>query len=168
MFQSGEKDLPYEDSSVKRTYLIHDIIWMGFAFLVCLGGLKLGFGSFHQPHAGFMPFLSGLILGLLALVDLISGVVNHWKQEKADKEIWANIHWGKLFLTLAILFLYTVLFNTLGFILATIPLLFFLYRLMEPRPWWGVIIASVITTGLFYLGFKVGLDSQLPRGFLGF
>ena len=153
---------------MKKTYLIHDIVWMGFAFLVCLGGLKLGFGSFHKPHAGFMPFLSGFVLGLLALVDLISGVVTHWNQEKADKEIWANIHWGKLFLTLALLFIYTVLFNTLGFIIATIPLLFFLYRLMEPRRWWVVMIASMITTGLFYLGFKVGLDSQLPRGFLGF
>jgi hypothetical protein len=153
---------------VKKTFLINDLVWIGFAGLVCYGGLKLGFGSFRQPHAGFMPFLSGLVLGLLALVDLLSGVVNHWKQEKMDKEIWANIHWGKLFLTLALLFIYTVLFNTLGFIIATIPLLFFLYRAMEPRPWWVVIIASVITTGFFYLGFKVGLDSQLPRGFLGF
>ncbi|TRZ77686.1 MAG: tripartite tricarboxylate transporter TctB family protein [Deltaproteobacteria bacterium] len=161
-------NFPNEDSSVKKTYLIHDIVWISFAFLVCLGGLKLGFGSFHQPHAGFMPFLSGLVLGLLALVDLISGVANHWKQEKADKEIWPNIHWGKLFLTLILLFIYTILFNTLGFIIATIPLLFFLYRLMEPRPWWVALIASVITTGLFYLGFKVGLDSQLPQGFLGF
>jgi hypothetical protein len=153
---------------VKKTFLINDLVWIAFAGLVCYGGLKLGFGSFRQPHAGFMPFLSGLVLGLLALVDLLSGVVNHWKQEKMDKEIWANIHWGKLFLTLALLFIYTVLFNTLGFIIATIPLLFFLYRVMEPRPWWVVIIASVITTGFFYLGFKVGLGSQLPRGFLGF
>jgi hypothetical protein len=153
---------------VKKTFLINDLVWIAFAALVCYGGLKLGFGSFRQPHAGFMPFLSGLVLGLLALVDLLSGVVNHWKQEKMDKEIWANIHWGKLFLTLALLFIYTVLFNTLGFIIATIPLLFFLYRVMEPRPWWVVIIASVITTGFFYLGFKVGLGSQLPRGFLGF
>jgi drug/metabolite transporter (DMT)-like permease len=94
--------------------------------------------------------------------------LNHWKHEKADKEIWADIHWGKLFFTLALLFAYTIFFNALGFILATIPLLFFLYRLMEPRPWWVIMIASFITTGLFYLGFKVGLDSQLPRGFLGF
>lgn len=153
---------------MKKTYLIHDIVWMVFAFLVCLGGLKLGFGSFHRPHAGFMPFLAGLILGLLALADLISGIVNQWKEEKEDKEIWANIHWGKLFLTLALLFIYTVLFNTLGFIIVTILLLFFLYRLMEPRPLWIVFTASVVTTGLFYLGFKIGLDSQLPRGFLGF
>ena len=153
---------------MKRTYLISDLVWIGFAGLVCWGGLKLGFGSFHQPLAGFMPFLSGLVLGLLALVDLISGVINHWKGEKADKEIWANIHWGKLLLTLVLLFIYTVFFNTLGFIIATILLLLFLYRVMEPRPWWAVVTASIITTGLFYLGFKIGLDSQLPGGFLGF
>jgi hypothetical protein len=153
---------------VKKTYLINDIIWLSFAFLVCLGGLKLGFGSFQQPRAGFMPFLSGLLLGSLALVDMVSGVVTHWKQEKTDKDIWPSINWGKLFWTLALLFIYTVLFNTLGFVAATIPLLFFLYRLMEPRPWWVALIASFITTGLFYLGFKIGLDSQLPQGFLGF
>lgn len=153
---------------MKKTYLIHDIVWVVFAFLVCLGGLKLGFGSFHQPHAGFMPFLAGLILGLLALIDMISGIVNQWKEEKEDKQIWANIHWRKLLLTLALLFIYTILFNTLGFIIATILLLFFLYRVMEPRPLWIVLTASVVTTGLFYLGFKIGLDSQLPRGFLGF
>jgi len=153
---------------LKRTFLISNLVWIGFAAIVCWGGLKLGFGSFHQPQAGFLPFLSGLVLGLLALVDLISGVINHWKGEKADKEIWADIHWGKLLLTLVMLFIYTVFFNTLGFIIATILLLFFLYRVMEPRPWWVVIIASFITTGLFYVGFKIGLDSQLPGGFLGF
>lgn len=153
---------------MKKTYLIHDIFWMVFAFLVCMGGLKLGFGSFQRPHAGFMPFLAGLILGLLALADLISGIANQWKEEKEDKEIWANIHWGKLFLTLALLFIYTVLLNTLGFIIATILLLFFLYRMMESRALWIVFTASVVATGLFYLGFKIGLDSQLPRGFLGF
>jgi len=153
---------------MKKTYLIHDIVWVVFAFLVCLGGLKLGFGSFHQPHAGFMPFLAGLILGLLALIDMISGIVNQWKEEKEDKQIWGNIHWRKLLLTLALLFIYTILFNTLGFIIATILLLFSLYRVMEPRPLWIVLTASVVTTGLFYLGFKIGLDSQLPRGFLGF
>ena len=153
---------------MKRTYLINDLVWIGFASIVCFGGLKLGFGSFHQPQAGFMPFLSGLVLGLLAVVDLISGVINQWKGEKADKEIWVNIHWGKLLLTLALLFIYTVFFNTLGFIISTVLLLLFLYRVMEPRRWWVVVIASVITTGLFYVGFKTGLDSQLPGGFLGF
>ncbi len=153
---------------MKKTYFINDLIWMALALLLCLGGLRLGFGSFKQPHAGFMPFLAGLILGLLALIDLVSGVIGQWKAEKEDKEIWAGISWGKLFLTILVLFIYTAFFSITGFTIATILLLLFLYRVMEPRPWWSILVASFVTTGLFYLGFKVGLDSQLPRGFLGF
>jgi len=141
---------------------------MTFALLVCLGGLKLGFGTFQQPHAGFMPFLSGLLLGLLALADLISGLTGQWKTEAMGKNIWAEISWMKLGLTVAVLFVYTAFFTTVGFFIGTILLLLFLFRAMEPMPWWKIFTASIITTVLFYLGFKVGLDSQLPQGWIGF
>ena len=153
---------------MKKTFLINDIFWMILALFACLGGLQLGFGSFHQPLAGFMPFLSGLLLGLLALVDLINGLLTQWKDEKEDKEIWAEISWGKIIMTLAVLFIYTAFFSMLGFIIGTILLLLFLFRLMEPKPWWIVLIVSLVATGLFYVGFKIGLDSQLPQGLLGF
>lgn len=153
---------------MKKTFLINDLVWIGFAVLVCYGGLKLGFGSFHQPHAGFMPVLAGLLLGVLALADMISGLLGQWKNEKEDEEIWSGIIWWKILSTLAVLFIYTILFSTLGFIIGTLLLLFFFFRVMEPKPWWFVLIASVAATGIFYLGFKIGLDSQLPRGFLGF
>jgi Tripartite tricarboxylate transporter TctB family len=153
---------------LKKTFLINDLVWIGFASAVCYGGLRLGFGSFHQPHAGFMPFLSGLVLGLLALADLVIGLINRWKEDPEDIEIWANINWGKLLITVATLFIYTILFSTLGFTIGTILLLLFLFRVMEPKPLWMVLVSSVLCTGLFYLAFKVGLDSQLPRGFLGF
>lgn len=153
---------------MKKTFLINDLVWIGIASAVCYGGLKLGFGSFHQPHAGFMPFLSGLVLGLLALADLVIGLINRWKEDPEDVEVWSNINWGKLLITVAILFIYTILFSTLGFTISTILLLLFLFRVMEPKPLWLVLVSSVLCTGLFYLAFKVGLDSQLPRGFLGF
>ena len=153
---------------MKKTFLINDLVWMGLALLVCWGGLKLGFGSFSQPQAGFMPFLTGMVLGLLALGDLVSGLTRQWKTEKGDPEIWAHIHWGKLLLTAGVLFLYTAFFTTVGFLIATIFLLLYLYRVMEPKPWKFVIFASLVTTFLFYMGFKIGLESQLPRGPLGF
>jgi hypothetical protein len=152
---------------VKKTYLINDLVWISFAFVVCLGGLKLGFGSFHSPQAGFMPFLSGLLLGVLAVADLGQGLLSNWERDKSDKVIWADIHWGKLLITLGALVLYTFLFSTLGFLIGTFFLLLFLYQVMERRSWKVVIVASLVTTVLFYLAFKVGLDSQLPRGFLG-
>ena len=153
---------------MKKTFLINDLIWMVLAAAVCYGGLKLGFGSFHAPHAGFMPFLAGLVLGLLALGDLVIGLANRWKEDKEDREIWANINWRKLLFTVLLLFVYTILFSTLGFTISTILLLFFLFRMMEPKPWWVVALSSVACTAIFYLAFKVGLDSQLPSGFLGF
>jgi hypothetical protein len=153
---------------VKKTYVVNDLVWIGFAVLVSVLGFKLGFGSFHQPLAGFMPVLAAFLLGGLAIVDLISGTMKSWKDEKIDGEIWAGINWGKLILTLVILFIYTALFSFVGFIISTVLLLIILFRLMEPRPWWVVIAASLATTFLFYIGFKIGLESQLPAGFLGF
>lgn len=152
---------------MKKTFFVNDLFWLGLATLVCLGSLKLGLGSFQQPHAGFMPFISGLALGGLALIDLISGLINHWQDERPDREIWANINWPKLILIMAILFLYIVFFSTLGFILGTILLLLFLFRLMEPRPFWKTLIAALITTSLFFIAFKIGLESQLPKGIWG-
>ncbi len=153
---------------MKKTYLVNDLVWITFAFVVCLGGLKLGFGSFHAPQAGFMPFLAGLLLGILAIVDLVQGFLHKWERDKPDKVIWAEIHWGKLITTLSALILYTILFSTLGFLIGTFFLLLFLYQVMERKSWGVVLIASGVTTGLFYVAFKIGLDSQLPRGFLGF
>ena len=135
---------------------------------MCIGGLKLGFGSVQQPQAGFMPFLAGLLLGFLALLDLASGFMNRWKEEKEDKTIWSEINWGKLILTMGLLFVYTFLSSTLGFIIGTILLFLYLFRMMEPRPWWIILLASLTTTGLFYLVFQIGLESQLPRGIWGF
>jgi hypothetical protein len=153
---------------MKKTYMVNDIFWMSFAFLVCLGGLKLGFGTFQEPHAGFIPFLSGLLLGLLALVDLVSGFVNKWRKEKADNEIWVAINWKKLILAVVVLFLYSAILTTLGFVIDTLLLLLFFFRLTEPKSLWTVLIASLATTGLCYLVFKILLSIQLPRGFLGF
>ena len=119
---------------VKKTFLINDLIWIAFAFVVCLGGLKLGFGSFHSPQAGFMPFLAGLLLGTLAIVDLGQGLLRKWERDKPDKAIWAEIHWGKLILTLSALILYTALFSTLGFIIGTFFLSFFSIKSWSASP----------------------------------
>jgi hypothetical protein len=153
---------------LKKTYVINDLIWILLALLVCAGGLTLGFGSFQQPQAGFMPFLAGLLLGFLAVLDLVSGLKDRWKGAKEDKEIWSGIDWGKLILTMAVLFVYTFLYSILGFIIGTILLFLFLFRMMEPRPWWIILLVSLAATGLFYLIFQIGLEGQLPRGFWGF
>ena len=153
---------------MKKTFLINDLIWITLALLVCIGGLKLGFGSFQQPQAGFMPFLAGLLLGGLALMDLASGWMSRWKEEKEDRKIWSEIDWGKIILTITVLFIYVFLSSILGFVIGATLLLMILFRMMEPRPWWIVLVVSLTTVGLFYLVLQIGLKGQLPRGPFGF
>ncbi len=153
---------------MKKTFLINDLVWISLALLVCLAGWKLGFGSFQQPQAGFMPFLAGLLLGVLALMDLASGWVSRWKEEKEDRNVWSEIGWGKIILTMAVLFVYVFLSSILGFLIGATLLLIILFRMMEPRPWWIILLASLTTVGLFYLVFQIGLEGQLPRGLFGF
>ena len=153
---------------MKKTYLINDLFWITFGLAVFIEGLNLGFGSFQAPEDGFMPCLAGLLMALLAIADLTQGFHQKWESDRSDKEIWANIHWGKLLMTLAVLILYQLFFTTLGFIIATFFLLLFLFQVMEPKSWGTVLLASGLTTGLCYVAFKIGLDSQLPSGFLGF
>ncbi|TRZ86425.1 tripartite tricarboxylate transporter TctB family protein [bacterium] len=153
---------------MKKTYVINDLVWITLALLVCAGGLHIGFGSFHEPHAGFMPFLAGLLLGVLALIDLASAWMGRCKELREDRQIWSGIHWGKILLTMSILFAYTFLAPILGFVIGTFLLMLILFRIMERRPWWMILLASLGTTGLFYLVFQIGLEGQLPRGFFGF
>ncbi len=141
---------------------------MALGIALSIGGVKLGFGSFHSPKPGFMPVLLGILLAVLALIDLISGSMGKWKAIIGEKNAWADTNWVKLCLTAGVLLAYVVFFNTLGFIVSTMLLLLFLFQGLQRRSWWIGICLSVGITVLFYFGFKTGLDCQLPDGIFGF
>jgi hypothetical protein len=151
-----------------RTHVALDFVLIAFAALVCVGSLELGFGSFSDPGTGFMPFLAGSLLGILSILDLASGVLSKYRSLRTDVQIWSNIHWGRLLSTLVSLVIYTALLPILGFTLPTALLMFFLLRLIEPRPRWIVVLSSLGIAGAFYVAFVIVLGAQLPRGILGF
>jgi hypothetical protein len=152
----------------KTFFIINDIIWISLSIFVCLGGLKYGIGTLKQPLAGFMPFIMGLVLGILSFADLIFVLLGQSAADIRKENVWAQTKWSKPVITIVALFVYASLLSTLGFIIGTTLLLILLSRLMEPRSWWITFIVSVVTTGFLYLGFGVGLKIQLPYGFLGF
>jgi hypothetical protein len=56
----------------------------------------------------------------------------------------------------------------LGFFISTLLLFVFLLGVIEKKKWWFAVGVSVIVTILSYLLFETGLQSQLPKGILGF
>ena len=70
-------------------------------------------------------------------------------------------------LTLGLLCLYTLLLPTVGYLLATPPVLVGLMLLTGERRWLLMIIGALVLTGALYLFFRYGMSLVLPEGLLG-
>ena len=150
---------------MRKAHIIANFFWLALSAAVCIESIRLKIGSFHAPGPAFLPFFAGLLLGILSFISLVQSLKE--KEEKGTR-IWGNVSPLKLILMLVILFLYTALLKTMGFLIGTFLLLIFLFRVVEPLRWRTVLIASLLTIGTAYLLFGILLESQLPKGILGF
>ena len=151
---------------MKSRDIISSLFWMAMGIGVCYGGVDLELGSLHNPGSGFMFFWVGVIMIGLSLSILIRAAKETAVAGEL-KVLWTEIRWKKIVSVLVALFLYAYAFSFLGFILTTILLLIFLFKVVEPQRWSWAILGAIITTLAAYGIFRVWLGSQLPRGFLG-
>ena len=157
-----------------KKYLLADgLIWVLLGIGICAGSISLKLGNFHTPGAGFLPFLSGLLLGIFGLILMLSTLFSQEREEKneVDGKDRARRHWRRFLnpsLTVVILFGYILLLEPLGFLLTTFVCLLLLFKLAEPRKWVTPIVLSGSTAILSYLVFSVWLQCQLPKGLLKF
>ncbi len=150
---------------MRKTYILANVFWLILSVAVCFESTQYSIGGVHMPGPGFLPFYTAILLGILAFISLVQTMK---EPDASASEIWGGVHWGKLALMIGALFVYVLLFDRLGFILATFLLLLILFRVIEPYSWRFVLLSSVITISGTYLFFVVLLESRLPKGFLGF
>lgn len=147
-----------------RVDAISAVFWFALSGAVCYGASLLGLGSVSEPGSGFILFWSGVILALLSLVVFARSALTGG--DKAHD--FGAIRWPKVFFVLAVLVLYGLSLERLGFVLATFLLLSFLLSLSDEARWPAVLVAaSGGALGSFAL-FDLWLHIRLPRGFLGF
>jgi putative tricarboxylic transport membrane protein len=151
---------------MRKLDLISSAFWLIVAILICAGSLRFDLGGFKKPGPGFLPFGAGLVLGGLALVVMINAL------RKSDEDV--GVFWEdptrkyKVFLTLILIIVYTIILEPLGFPVATLLVIGFLLRFIYPQRWRNVIIGALLITMGSYIIFQVLLEAQLPKGFLGF
>jgi len=125
---------------------------------------KLGIGKFNAPGPGLMPFLLGILFGLLALCKLIAALLGHGESEEPPKTEEGEADqsptlYKKLALVVVALLAYAILLEPLGFLPTTFLTMFFLFRSAGFKRW-SVAAASsagvvLITYFLFtYLGVR--------------
>lgn len=147
---------------MKRTYLITHAVWLVLSIAVAAEAGRLGFGSFSRPGPGFLPFLAGIALAVLALLAFVKTML---ARPAADPK--SGFRRGDLIrigTVAGVLFLYVVLWEAIGFLTATFLLLLFLFRCIEPLRWRTVFTAAGLTLAFTYILFSVLLGARLPAG----
>ena len=147
---------------MKKTYLITHFIWMLLGLAVAAESGRLGFGSFGRPGPGFLPFLAGICVAGLALIGLFQTAARKSATSAGGGFRAADIL--RIGLVTAVLFVYVVLWDFIGFLSSTFLLLFFLFRCVEPLRWRTVFVAASLTLVFTYILFSVLLGARLPAG----
>ena len=141
--------------------------WFVVSVFISYESYKLGLGTLHQPGPGFFFFWTGIVTAILSLTVIVRSLRKP-SPDEATESIFGKWNITKLVLVLLSLFLYALVIERLGFLIATLLLFFFLLGVIEKKRWWFTVSVSLIVTVLSYLVFEVGLQSQLPKGLLEF
>jgi putative tricarboxylic transport membrane protein len=128
-------------------------------------GSKMPFGKLSSPQAGFFPVLIAILLAVLSLILL--GQTLKRRPEK-QTPVPPNPAWGgrPLFLTIGVLFAFTLFFEYLGYLISTFLLMAFLLGAIGSKKWWVMFLVAFFTTMISYLLFGVLLNTPLPSGLL--
>jgi len=152
---------------MNRRDLLSGLFWLGISVFVCLESIWTDLGTFHSPGPGFFPFWSAVILGMSAIILLVTGILKK-KWPSGIVDLWRGMEWKKVIWVLCSLLLYPLVLPLFGYLITTFGLIGFLLGIMgKPKVWVQGVTALMITV-VSYVIFYFLLDVRLPKGILGF
>lgn len=131
------------------------------AIFVIGASLKMGLGDVGSPKPGFFPFLVGFLLFFLSLGIIILAVRERHK-DPAFKE-WSSLRVSVL-LTLAVLIVYAISLEFLGYIVGSFFLFLYLFKVPAGKKWVFSVFMAIVVVSLSYYIFGVLLQAQFPKG----
>jgi putative tricarboxylic transport membrane protein len=150
-----------------RIDTIGGFFWLLFSLFISYESYRLGLGNVNQPGPGFLFFWTGIVVAILSIIVIVrsfSAKASEGEKEAAEE----GRRLTKIVPVLVALFLYALLMEWLGFIVVTLLLFLFILGVVEKKKWLFTAAVSVAVTLFAYLIFEVALQSQLPKGLLGF
>jgi hypothetical protein len=151
---------------MKEKDKISSVFWLVLSFLILEESWPLPFGTISRPKQGFFPFLTGLVLCAFSLVFLVRSFLSKEGREYESPFFLESGAWKRIALTLASLLLFFILFEQVGFLLATFAMSFILIKFVEPQKWYYAAGVSLLISACCYILFVVVLKSDLPKGVL--
>jgi len=154
-----------QSSSPRRYDLISGACLLLFALFYMREAGELGISTANTPAPGFFPLILGCFLGLLALILMISTYFRE-KPTTPAPGLWQGMRWQKTVAIMTCLIAYTFLMEPLGYLTATLILMIYLFKGIEPQSWRVALFGALLSSGVTYVLFKILLQIQLPKGML--
>ncbi len=147
---------------MRRAEQITCLFWLVLATAVCAGSLRLNVGTPSEPGSGFIPFGTGFLLGILALVHLVQ--ISLRKDEK-EEPLLGDVRWKRGAWVAGSLILYALFLPLLGYLLSTFFFMAILFSIYERKKWWVVGSSGLLVVLVTYFVFHYWLKVQFPVGF---
>jgi putative tricarboxylic transport membrane protein len=148
---------------MKIYQIIGGLFWLIVGFFFCVGGIRLGFGAWHAPGAGFFPMVVSIILIILSFLTFSNSLSLQFEAYSFWKHSGS---WKTVGFVVACLLFYICALEFLGYLLTTFIFLSVLLRFVGKRGMLKTLIISGTACAASYYGFKVLLMVPLPTGIL--
>lgn len=107
-------------------------IGLALGAFVIRSGLKLKLGTINDPGSGFMLFYIGILMCAFAVTIILASITEGGPTFGSR---WEDARWSKPVLIIAVLVAYAFALEPLGFLIATMPLMLLLLRIVDPVRW---------------------------------
>jgi hypothetical protein len=109
-------------------------------------------------------FFSGLLIGGIGLVMILAKARATPSQGDPSGISFPPRNWRHLIFTMALLFGYALLLDTLGYIITTLSMMWAFFYVFGGRRWIPSLLISSSIVASTYMVFDVWLRCQFPRG----
>jgi putative tricarboxylic transport membrane protein len=152
---------------MKHPDLISGFFWLAIGLLLSIwSGVSYEVGSFTQPGPGFVPFVLGLLLILLASI-LLGQTRRSSLPSQRPSSSCSSKGWKKAAYVLLIYVIGIFLFEVIGYLFTFFLMILFLMHEIGSRTWKVSFLTALLSTLGVYLVFVSLLELQLPRSPLG-
>jgi putative tricarboxylic transport membrane protein len=147
---------------------IFNIFWIFLGVGICIESIHEKLWSASGPGSGFLPFLTGLVIGLIGCVMFVGKRSKDATGEDEEK-FWGNpVTRNRILFLLMGLCAMAYLLPRLGFLLTSILITVMMIRVIEKKKWTTIFAVSLASCLTIYLLFQFLMQIRLPKGFLGF
>jgi len=125
-------------------------------------------GTFTEPGPGFLPFWAGLTLVAMSIILFLKSYYSRKAETVTPPFLPQPDSWKRVSAVFLSLIAYNLILTPLGFTVTTFLFLVFLVKFIFPQTWKRSLVVGVLGSIFARLLFINFLETQLPRGLLGF